>query len=458
MSRLSQFWRIGWPVSSGMALTTVLSLVDLGFVSTLGKNAIAGVGVVGSMIWLLSILPDLFAAGVLAAVARAIGAGKPGEAGAALRSGLIGAWLMSLLIAIPSILFAPQLVSFFNLEPEVAAIAVSFFRIILSGFPLTATILVVYSALFGAGQTKAPLVIMGIANLLNIALNPCLIMGLGPFPRMGTDGSATATLISTAVAAILAFLHVHSRRSPSIPFGANRGREGGPWMLRLMRVGSKAAAQSLMRPLTAVILNRIVASFGTAAIASFSVGVRCLNFAFIFTTGLNVAASSLVGQALGRKDPDDAQQSADLALRFNFFLQLILSTIYFFAAGAIISLFNQTGDAQVAYLGISYLQKISLGFVLGFMSGPLAGIFRGSGDTAPPMWAAFIANWPIKLGLAYVLSGLVSADWQWLASLLGSGFGLGVEGVWWGVAASLAVEGWVLTLFYRRGGWKHVTV
>lgn len=456
--RLRQFWRIGWPVSTAMALNTVLSLVDLGFVSTLGKTSIAGVGLVGGIIWLLTMLPDLFAVGVLAAVARAIGSGRLGEAGAAMRMGLFGAWVFSILLAIPCFIFAPNIVSFFNVEPAVAEISVSFFRILLVNFPFTATLMVINEGLYGAARTRVPLMIMGGANILNIILNPCLILGLGPFPRLEASGSATATLISTILAATFALIYINSRRSPAVPFGPRRGREGRNWLFRLMRVGSPAALQGLMRPLTATLLYRIVACFGTAAIASFAVGIRCLSFAFIFTGGLNMAASSLAGQSLGREDPAEAERMARVALRFTFFLQLAISLLYFFGSDVIMQLFNQTGDAQVATYGISYLQKIAIGFTIGFMAAPMAAVFRGSGDTAPPMIAAFFANWIVKLGLSYVISGLIIADMPWVADMLGSGFGLGLEGVWWAISASLVVEGFILIPFFRSGRWKHAKV
>ncbi len=89
------------------------------------------------------------------------------------------------------------------------------------------------------------------------------------------------------------------------------------------------------------------------------------------------------------------------------------------------------------------------------MAFPIAAIFRGAGDTAPPMWSAFIANWPIKLGLAYILSGLLFSDFPWIARNLGISINWGVDGIWWAIAASLATEGWMLWLFLRRGKWLH---
>jgi putative MATE family efflux protein len=453
--KLSKFIHIGWPVSLGLALSTLLGIVDLGFVSTLGKSAVAGVGLVGTIYWLLTILPDLFGAGVLAAVARAIGRNNRGEAGSALRTGLHGAWVLSLIIAALGFFLAPTIVGLFDVEPVVFDIGVSFFRITLLSFPFLATTFIANSALYGAGYTYIPLIVMGGANVVNIALNPCLILGLGPFPRLGTDGSALATFISTFLAATAILIYLQSRHSPMQPFGKNRGRGGEPWLGRLMKVGGNAAAQSLMRPLTATFMYRIVAAFGTTALASFAIGVRCLNFTFIFTMGLNTATSSLVGQALGRSDLDEAHQVSKLAIKSTLLMQFCLSLIYFFGAGLIISIFNTTGDMGVAAAGTDYLQKVAIGMLLGFMTFPIGAVFRGAGDTAPPMWSALVANWPIKLGLAYILSGLLFSDFPWIEQNLGCAINWGINGIWWAIAASLVTEGWVLWLFFQRGKWQH---
>lgn len=453
--KLSRFIQIGWPVSLGLALTTLLGIVDLGFVSTLGKSAVAGVGLVGTVYWLLTILPDLFGAGVLAAVARAFGRSEYGEAGSVLRTGLRGAWVLSLVVTAIGFVLTPAIIELFNVEPDVYDIGVSFFRITLLSFPFLATTFVANSALYGAGYTYVPLIVMGGANIVNIALNPCLIMGLGPFPRLGTDGSALATLISMFLATIAILVYLQSRHSPMKPFGKNRGVGGEPWLGRLIKVGGNAAAQSLMRPLTATFMYRIVAAFGTSALASFAIGVRCLNFTFIFTAGLNTATSALVGQALGRGDRTEAKDASALAIKSTLIIQIFLSLIYFLGANLIISIFNHTGDPGVAADGAGYLEKVAIGLLFGFMAFPIAATFRGAGDTAPPMWSAFIANWLIKLGLAYILSGLLFSDFPWIAQNLGISINWGVNGIWWAIAASLATEGWILWLFLRRGRWLH---
>jgi putative MATE family efflux protein len=453
--KLRRFIHIGWPVSLGLALSTLLGIVDLGFVSTLGKSAVAGVGLVGTIYWLLTILPDLFGAGVLAAVARAFGRNDRGEAGSALRTGLNGAWALSIFVAAVGFFLAPYIVSLFDVEPVVFNIGVSFFRITLLSFPFLATTFIANSALYGAGYTYIPLIVMGGANIINIALNPCLILGLGPFPRLGTDGSALATLISTFLAATAIVIYLQSHHSPMKPFGRNRGRGGEPWLGRLIKVGGNAAAQSLMRPLTATFMYRIVAAFGTTALASFAIGVRCLNFTFIFTMGLNTATSALVGQALGRADLAEARQVSKLAIKTTLLIQVCLSLIYYLGADMIISIFNTTGDSGVAVAGVDYLQKVAIGMLLGFVAFPIGAIFRGAGDTAPPMWSAFIANWPVKLGLAYILSGLFFTDFPAIAHSLGGGINWGINGIWWAIAASLITEGWVLWLFFRRGKWQH---
>jgi Na+-driven multidrug efflux pump len=199
-----------------------------------------------------------------------------------------------------------------------------------------------------------------------------------------------------------------------------------------------ASLQAITRPLTGMLMFRIVASFGSPAIAAFGVGLRILSIMYIYLNGFGMATQSLVGQNLGRGRPQTARAVAARVQFIATALQLLVLTVLFVLAPQVIRIFN--ADPAIIRFGTSYLRVLAPFLVLLGISTAWSGSQYGAGATRPTMIAAVLANWLVKLPLAYILSRVTS---------------LNLSGVWLGIGASVVVETAVLGVFYFRGGWWH---
>jgi putative MATE family efflux protein len=271
------------------------------------------------------------------------------------------------------------------------------------------------------------------ANAVNLMLDPLLILGWLHFPRLGVQGAAIATATSQVFGAVALGL-ILGRRGLlrfDLRFRLVAFR-------RLLAIGAPASLQAITRPLTGMLMFRIVASFGSPAIAAFGVGLRILNIMYIYLNGFGIACQSLVGQNLGARQPDVARRVAARVQVIATALQLAVLSVLFGFAPQIIRIFN--ADPEIVRFGTSYLRVLAPFLVLLGISTAWSGSQYGAGATRPTMIAAILANWLVKLPLAYMLSRVT-----WLS----------LTGVWLGIGVSVVVETVVLGIFYFRGNWWH---
>jgi putative MATE family efflux protein len=252
----------------------------------------------------------------------------------------------------------------------------------------------------------------------------------------GVNGAAIAAALSGAVGCVL-FLGLSMLRGrpfarPSTqPVTLNAAQF---WLM--LRVGTPASLSMVARPLSTFLLLKVIASFGTAAIAAFGIAIRSFSVNWIPYSGINVAISTLVGQSLGARNPAAAQAVVRRGLAITTLLGMFFCIMYYEGAEAIIRAFD--GEPEVVAAGASFLKLIALSFLFSGPMFPLASAMNGAGDTKPPMIVAFLANWPVKLPLAYMLA---------------LPLGYGVDGVWIGMFLSIVFEAVVMFVWYRRGTW-----
>ncbi|GAH23295.1 unnamed protein product, partial [marine sediment metagenome] len=209
------------------------------------------------------------------------------------------------------------------------------------GYPLIVVAVIINQMLSAAGDTRTPLIFFAIGNVLNIIINPFLIFGIGPFPRLETAGSAMATVISMFCSTMLGLWFVSRKRSIIRPFARSwRKPISLSWLPRLLKIGVPAFGQQIQRPITGLLLFRMVSVFGTQALAAFGVGLRSLSFSYTFLSGIWVATSTLVGQFLGRGEPKMAERSANINLMLAGGLRFIMFFAYFFCGFLIIRIFS----------------------------------------------------------------------------------------------------------------------
>jgi len=426
-------WVLAWPVMIGQVLITTLNVADMFWIGKLGPIPIASVAIAGSIMWVLFAITQIFYAGNLAMVARFAGREEKERIENTIFHSFIIAFLASVLISVTGFIFAPSIFKLFGAEEIVRKMSVDYIRIIFLALPFFYGAFVVFSSLTALGDTKTPTKIIAVISSFNIILDPFLIFGIWKFPKLGVNGAAAATSIAHVLAFILGISVLYKRRYiKEIAKKINWKIVGD-----ILKIGIPACLQGITRPLTGMIMFRIIASYGTTAIAAFGIGGRALGIMFIYLIGLMTSTQTLVGQSLGAKRPEKAEEVVRRVLLIGFTIQIPLTILYILFAPQIIAIFNT--DPDVIRIGTDYLRIISLSIILVVFGTAFGGAQTGAGDTKPPMIASVISNWGLKIPIAYIIA---------------SYFHLASRGVWLAIGLSVIVESIIVTIFYYRGGWK----
>jgi putative MATE family efflux protein len=281
-----------------------------------------------------------------------------------------------------------------------------------------------------------------IANGINIVLGPLLILGPGPLPALGVTGAAVATTIGRGTGAAVAIWQLTRTRPPGAP--AARVRLGGAdlrpdraQLASLVRLSSAAALQSLVGTASWIGLVRIVALFGSAALAGYTVAIRLVIFALLPAWGLSNAAATLVGQSLGAKEPGRAERAVWLTGHYCAAFLGGVGLLFLAFARPLIAVF--TPDPAVAAVGVTCLRVVATGFVLYAYGMVFTAAFNGAGDTRTPTWLNLLVFWAFEIPLAWVLA--VPLGW-------------GPTGAFAAIAVSFSMLAVASGALFRRGRWK----
>jgi len=423
------------PMILEMAMESLFGIINVFWVAHLGANETATVGVTESLLTLVFAVALGLSMATTATVARRIGEKDPeGAARAAFQSIVLGV-LTSLPVAVIGIVFARELLAMMGAPAEVVAIS-SYARIILGGNVVIMLLFLINAVFRGAGDASIAMRVLWLANLINIVLDPCLIFGLGPFPRLGVTGSAIATTIGrgVGVAFQLAVLFGGHAR---VKIDWRTARIDVVAMLRMVRLSVGGMFQFLVATASWLALMRIVAEFGSAALAGYTVALRILVVALLPSWGMSNAAATLVGQNLGAGKPQRAERSVWLSGFANMcFLGLVALAFIAFAEN-VIGIF--TSDPEVVPYGVACLRFISYGYVFYAYGMVMVQAFNGAGDTATPTWINLGCYWLFQIPLAYSLA---------------KPMGLGARGVFLAITISESLIAVVGILLFRRGVWK----
>jgi putative MATE family efflux protein len=368
-------------------------------------------------------------------VARRIGEKDPEDASVAGVQAVILGLSVSLLVGVPCFIFAPRLLQLMGASPEIVATGSSYARIALGGSGAVLMLFLNNAIFRGAGDAAIAMRLLWVSNIINLLLDPCLIFGLGPFPRMGVTGAALATFTGRSIGVLYQFyrLGLGTERLPSL---ARHLRVNLVVLWRLIRVSITGILQFAIAHTSWIGLVRIVSTFA-AALAGYTIAIRILIFLILPSWGLSNAAATLVGQNLGAKKPDRAESSV---WRTGFYNMLFLGSV-----GAVMIVFAEpavrlfTHDPDVVALAASCLRILSYGNI-GYAYGMvMLQAFNGAGDTITPTWVNLFGFWFLEIPLAY-----------WLAIPMN----LRSKGVFFSIViaeCSIAAAGIIL---FKRGRWK----
>jgi putative MATE family efflux protein len=424
------------PMVLEMCMESIFAVVDIKWVSYLGPDAMATVGLTESMLTLIYAIAIGLSIGATATVARRIGEHNPdGAARAAVQSIALGL-IVSIVLALIGAPLAPKLLWLMGASPSVIANGVWFTRIMLAG-NVTVVMLFMINAIFrGAGDAAIAMRVLWFANAINIVLGPCFIFGLGPFPKLGIAGAAVATNIGRGAGALYAFSRL-VRKGGRFEIQRRHFRLEPAIMGRLVRLSANGTFQVFIGMASWIGLVRTISTFGTDALAGYVVGIRVIIFALLPSFGMSNAAATMVGQALGAKHPERAERAVWKAGFYNFIFLGSVGLIFVLFARPIIGLF--THDPAVAPYGVDCLRIVACGFLFYAYGMVLTQSFNGAGDTWTPTILNLFVFWLWELPLAYVLAVV---------------FGFGPRGVFLAITIAFSTLAIVSAIFFKRGKWK----
>jgi putative MATE family efflux protein len=306
----------------------------------------------------------------------------------------------------------------------------------LGGNASVVLLFLINSVFRSSGDAATAMRTLWLANAINIVLGPALVFGWGPLPQLGVVGAAIGTTIGRGTGVLFALSRLRKRES--------RVRlEGHHFQLdlaligRVIRLSSAATFQVFVGMASWIGLVRIIASFGSAALAGYTIGMRVVMFALLPSFGMSNAAATMVGQALGAKKPERAEAAVWKTARYNAVFLALIGLAFVLFAKQIVAGF--TKDADVARYGVMALRTVAYGFVFYAYGMVIGNSFNGAGDTRTPTWINLCVFWVLEIPLAWVLSHQT---------------GLGALGVFVAMTIAFSTLAVVSSLVFRRGAWK----
>jgi putative MATE family efflux protein len=423
------------PMVLETVMESVFAVVDVFFVSRLGADAVATVGLTESMMVLVYSLAMGLGIGATATVARRIGEqNADGAAHAAAQAILLGL-IVSAVLGVLGVALAPTLLRMMGGSPAVIANA-AFMQVML-GANASVLLLFLINAIFrGAGDAAIAMRVLWLANWINIVLGPMLIFGVGPFPELGVVGAAVATSIGRGTGALYAISRLF-RPGARVHVQRHHFTFDPALMWQMIRLSGSGTFQILVGTASWIGLIRVISSFGSAALAGYTIGIRVIIFALLPSWGLSNAAATMVGQALGAKKPERAERAVWIAARYNLVFLGTIGLLFVVFARAIVSLF--TSDPAVAPYAVDCLRIVALGFLFYAYGMVITSSFNGAGDTWTPTWLNLVVFWLWEIPLAYALAVVLD---------------MGPRGVFISITVAYSTLAVLSAWLFRKGKWK----
>jgi putative MATE family efflux protein len=424
------------PMILEMVLESLFAVVDVFWVGRLGADAVATVGLTESLLSLVFAIGLGLSLSTTAMVARRIGEKDPAGAAVAGVQAIVLGLGVSAIVGLPCLFYAPRLLRLMGASPEIIAIGSGYARIALGGSGAI-MLLFLNNAIFrGAGDAAIAMRLLWVSNIINLVLDPCLIFGLGPFPKLGVTGAALATFTGRSIGVLYQFYRL-LRGTERIRILRQQFRINLGVLLRLLRVSLTGILQFAIAHTSWIGLVRIVSVFGSAALAGYTIAIRIIIFIILPSWGLSNAAATLVGQNLGAEQPQRAEASV---WRTGFYNMLFLGAVglfFIFFAEPIVRLF--TRDPLVVPLAASCLRILSYGNVAYAYAMVMLQAFNGAGDTVTPTVVNFFCFWLLEIPLAYFLA---------ITARMHS------NGVFFSIVVAQASIAAVSIILFKRGRWK----
>lgn len=424
------------PMILEMLMESLFGIVDMFFVARLGVDSLATVALTESCLVLVFGIAMGLSMATTAFVARRVGEqDRVGAAVAAVQAIAVGL-LLSVVVGVVGILYAPNLLGLMGATPSVIQIGSTYTRILLGG-SVTIFLLFLINAIFrGAGDPALAMRALWFANLINIALDPCLINGWGPFPRLNVMGASVATTTGRGLGVVFQLWMLFGGQSRIRVF-ARQLRIQIDVLWRLLRVSFTGILQFLIATASWTALVRLCATYGSVPVAGYTVAIKIFMFVILPSWGLSNSAATLVGQNLGAHKPERAEESVYQTGRYAMTYMGAIAIVFLIFAHQLAAFF--TSDPAVQKVAADCLRFISVGNICYAWGMVLVQAFNGAGDTRTPSMINFFCYWCFQIPLAWTLS--VVLHW-------------GPRGVFAAIPSAETAMTVSSLILFRRGSWK----
>jgi putative MATE family efflux protein len=421
------------PAVAMMACHFSFNLIDSIWVGRLiGPGALAAVSTAGFYVWVALSLGEMVEIGLIAVAARRHGEGDPERAARAAAAAVAYALIARLVLSIEGLHIAGTMFRRMGVPPEVATLGRAYLSTWLLGCPLVFGFFAIEATFRAAGDTRTPFVMLAASVGVSIVLDPLLITGVGPFPRLGVEGAALASVMVRGGGFLLGF--VIALRRGLLRIAAPDWRA----LPTMIRIGAPLSLAGVLLSLIYMWLTRFTSRFGTPALAALGVGHKMEGLGFIAISGFSLAAGALVGQNLGAKQEERAREAVRLTVRYCLAVTVTTAIAFLVIPGRLVSLF--TRDPLVIADGALYLRVIAFAQIGQSFELILEGALAGAGYTFWPQIASTTLT-ALRIPLA--------AWWS---------RGLGLLGIWLALSVTAISRGIAMILFWKGGRWRAIKV
>ncbi len=428
------------PMVLEMLMQSVFEVVDIYFVGRISADAVAAVGLTASMIILIFAVGLGISLAATAMVARRIGENDPDSAARVTGQATIASIACSIPVGFLAVLFSGDLLSMMGGTSTVIELGRGYTAILIGG-NITILLLFLFNAVFrGAGDPGLAMRALWLANILNIILDPMFIFGFGPIPEMGVTGAAIATTIGRAIGVMYQVWMLSTGKS-RVRLRISHLRLDRELMRPLLRVSGPGMVQYLIGTASWLALMRIMAMFGSASLAGYTIAIRIIVFALLPAWGMANAAATMVGQNLGALQPGRAEKAVWICSGIAAVSLAVLGALVWVDASLIVSFFSE--DPEVIRVGVRCLRIVTLFYPVWALGMVTVQAFNGAGDTMTPTWINLVSFWVIQIPLAWIFAASMS---------------LGEDGIFWAIALAQTTMAVMAGVLFKRGTWKETHV
>lgn len=424
------------PMVLEMVMESVFAVVDIYFVSRLGADAVATVGITESIVTIVYAIGVGLSMATTALVSRRIGEKKPEEAAKVAFQSILTGLLVSLVIAIPGIIYASKLLQVMGATEEMYSSMWGYTAVMLGGNVVIMLLFIINAVFRSAGDAAISMRVLWMANIINLFLDPMLIFGIGPFPELGVMGAAIATNIGRGLAVVYQFYLLFSGKG-RVKLSVKDISIHFKTIKQLVKLSLGGIGQNIIATSSWIGLVRIISEFGSEVLAGYTIALRIIIFSLLPSWGISNASATLVGQNLGAKEPARAEKSVWATGKVNMIFMGTVSLIFILFPSMFIQLFID--DILVIKSGALCLRIISYGFVAYGLGMVLVQAFNGAGDTVTPTKINLFCFWLLEIPLAYLFA--ITA-------------GIGETGVYYAIVVAETMMTILAAYLFMKGKWK----